>query len=162
MSNWLVFCVSAWSELANGGSGEKKNVTCTKINAGWCSELQRLRGTPSDQEGLTASLAFLEYTSLYHPRLAQVCLSVRILTECDDFAGRGLTNGKQQQQHVTTPGWVTSPVGQPQRHADRCQIKMKIHRNMGGKKPGCTHRKAHQILSEYLHSNYTQSQLIPF
>lgn len=24
MLNWLVFCVSAWSELANGGSGEKE------------------------------------------------------------------------------------------------------------------------------------------
>lgn len=22
--NWVVFCVSAWSELANGGSGEKE------------------------------------------------------------------------------------------------------------------------------------------
>lgn len=153
MLNWLVFCVSAWSELASGGSGEKEMSHARRLmpdDAVNCKDLGGHLQTMRD---------FPEYTSLYHPRLAQVCLSVRILTVSVMIRRQGLTNGKQQQeQHVTTPGWVTSPVGQPQRHADRCQIKMKMHRNMGGKKPGCTHRKAHQILSEYLHNNYTHSQ----
>lgn len=83
MLNWLVPCVSAWSEQANGGSGEKEMSharrlmlydECCMVNS------KDLKGCLQRQEGLTASLAFPEYTSLYHPRVAQVCLSVRILT----------------------------------------------------------------------------------
>lgn len=80
MLNWLVPCVSAWSELANGGSGEKEMSHARRLMLDDAVNCKDLEGHLQRQEGLPASLAFPEYTNSYHPRVAQVCLSVRILT----------------------------------------------------------------------------------
>lgn len=64
MLNWLVPCVSAWSKLANGRSWEKEMSHARRLMPDDAVNCKDLEGRLQRQEGLTASLAFPEYTSL--------------------------------------------------------------------------------------------------
>lgn len=53
MLNWLVPCVSAWSEQANGGSGEKEMSHARRLMLDDLVNCKDLKGRLQRQEGLT-------------------------------------------------------------------------------------------------------------
>lgn len=88
----------------------KKNITCKEINVENIWRAVKRQRTPSDCRDLLPRSPALDINTI--PDIIQVCLHVGILTV-----------GVMISQAGRTPGKITSPIGQPQQHADRSQTK---------------------------------------